>query len=113
MALPLRKHCLCGALVWDAPAPRYLPKVQELIICPKCGRDNSRRIPIWYALRFYWRRFWKRRRAYGIIGMWRAQYPVPFWEVRRKALPVSHAAERIIVWGSVSDDAAVGASTVE
>ena len=78
----IRGFCLCGAQVWHGQSKDQLPRPQEAIICRACGRDNSRRPSLFWLLKFYKRRLDKRRRAYGVRGMWRAHYPVPFWQIR-------------------------------
>ena len=40
---PLQKFCECRTLVWDVPHKAYLPHSREVIICPTCGKDHSRK----------------------------------------------------------------------
>ena len=63
MADPTIKHdCSCGAPIWEGSLPRY----EETIVCPQCGRDHSRNPP--WRVRIRWARYSlrKRIRLYGL-----------------------------------------------
>jgi len=36
----------CGWMVEQVPSERFLSQYSETIICPKCGKDNSRKMPL-------------------------------------------------------------------
>lgn len=55
-------RCDCGTLVWAGGLPRYA----ELIICPGCGRDNSRAPSLRVRLRWGLFQIRKRFRLYGL-----------------------------------------------
>ena len=57
-----RQFCRCGTLVWDGAVPRFT----ETVICPACGRDNSRRAPPLWVLGYTWWRLRRHRAAYGL-----------------------------------------------
>lgn len=82
---PLKLWCRCGRLVWDVPARRFLSSFEARTVCLGCGLDYSRVPTLAWLVRFYWKRLLKRRRFYGLWGMWRVDYPVYFWRFRGKA----------------------------
>lgn len=41
------------------------PAISELVICPRCGRDNSVPIPVSYRIGDYLRRFQRRLKKIG------------------------------------------------
>jgi len=59
------RECDCGAVVWDGRLPKY----SETVVCPGCGQDHSRAMPLPQVLRYAWGRFRKWRRHYGWIGV--------------------------------------------
>lgn len=72
----LRRYCGCGTLIWDVSGRPWLPKYTESIICPMCGADHSREAPLWWVVRFAWRRLWKFWRYYkfGLVGRLTLRY---------------------------------------
>lgn len=64
--VPLHKLCVCGATAWDTQHPQGVPRYTEELICPGCGRDNSRKPSLrlrWLYFRYI---FSKRHRVYGL-----------------------------------------------
>lgn len=64
--VPLHKLCACGATAWETRYPQGLPRYTEELICPGCGRNNSRKPSIrlrWVYFRYL---FAKRRKVYGL-----------------------------------------------
>ena len=59
------KECTCGRVVWEGCLPSY----HSAIICMGCGRDWSRKPPLWFRLRYGLYLNQKRARLYGL---WRA-----------------------------------------
>jgi len=79
----IRAYCACGTQVWHVQTQAQLPRYESSVICHACGRENGRRPPVAWLLKFYWARLKKRRRIYGLEGMWGATYPVSFWQFRQ------------------------------
>ena len=70
MALPLVATCRCGANIWMAKSLASLPSVMEYLLCPQCGRDNSRKPSLLFRLRWLRYRLRKRRSISGLGSMW-------------------------------------------
>ena len=62
----LKHVCACGAAIWDVAGAGRLPKYTELIVCPSCGADHSRRPPLRWRLRYGRYQLRKRRRLFGL-----------------------------------------------
>ena len=66
--LPIRGYCSqCGTCVWEG----WPPGVEELIICTSCGGNCSRQPSLRYRLRWGFAQLAKRRRKYGLAGVFR------------------------------------------
>ena len=83
----LKLYCSCGTLIWDVPGKKSLSRYVESIVCSNCGRDWSRQPPIMWRVRQAWRRFKRRKKLFGWVGMWRQAYPMGLWQVRSPGPP--------------------------
>lgn len=55
----IQKWCDCGTLIWEVPSERFLPKYTETILCT-CGKDHSRKAPLGWRLRHWFKRVARR-----------------------------------------------------
>lgn len=93
------QRCECGAPVWDGRTPTYL----ELIICDRCGRDNSRVPPLRWRISYALRRARKVRRIYGFGRMLRS-FP-SLWRLPREIEPHrSFAVRPRVTWSGWDPD---------
>lgn len=56
------KECTCGRVLWEGCLPSY----HNSIVCMGCGRNWSRKPPLWFRLRYGLYLNQKRARLYGM-----------------------------------------------